>query len=150
MPINMAIFDSDIADDIIAAHPEIAQWVIGGHSVGGTAAALYTSGHSEKIAGLAIWASYPADNSDLSNLNIPVVLMYGGNETGVTDESVGLRKHLLPSDARYIKIDGGDHHQFGTYVLTTEENLATISREDQHVQILAAMFELLQLVSGGD
>ena len=75
-------YNSNIADEIIAAHPEIAHWVIGGHSVGGTAAALYTAAHPERIAGLAIWSSYPADSSDLSNLNIPVVLMYGGNETG--------------------------------------------------------------------
>jgi hypothetical protein len=147
MPINMAIFNSNIADEIIAAHPEISHWVIGGHSVGGTAAALYTFEHPGQIAGLAIWSSYPADNSDLSTLGIPVILMYGGNETGVTDESVGERKHLLPPDTRYIKIEGGDHHQFGSYVLTTEENLATISREAQHEQILSAMFELLQSVA---
>lgn len=144
IPINMAIFNSNIADEIIAAHPEIRHWVIGGHSVGGTAAAQYTFSHPDQIAGLVIWSSYPADSSDLSNLNIPVILMYGGNKTGVTDESVGARKHLLPPNTVYIKIEGGYHHQFGSYVLTTEENLATISREEQHAQILAAMFELLQ------
>jgi dienelactone hydrolase len=149
MPLNMAVFDANIADGIIAAHPEIQHWVIGGHSVGGTAAAQYTFSHPEKIAGLAIWSSYPADGSDISRLKIPVILMYGGNETGVTDESVGARKYLLPPDALYIKIEGGDHHQFGSYALTTEENLATISRETQHEQILSAMFELLQSVTGG-
>ncbi len=147
MPINMAIFNSNIADEIIAAHPEIKHWVIGGHSVGGTAAAQYTFSHPEQIAGLAIWSSYPADGSDISGLDIPVILMYGGNETRVTDESVGVRKHLLPLDTRHIKIEGGDHHQFGSYVLTTEEDLATISREAQHAQILAAMLELLRSVA---
>ena len=151
MPINMAIFDSNAADEIIAAHPEIKKWVIGGHSVGGTAAALYTSTHLDQIDGLAIWSSYPADNSDLSNLSIPVILMYGGNETRVTDESVGTRKHLLPPDTRYIKIEGGDHHQFGNYQLTSkDENLATISREGQQAQILPAMFELLHSVAPGN
>ncbi len=146
MPVNMAIFNSNIADEIIGAHPGIAHWVIGGHSVGGTAAALYTSTHPTQIAGLAIWSSYPADNSDLSSLNIPVILMYGGNEIGVTDESVGTRKQLLPPNTKYIKIDGGDHHQFGSYLLTTEENLATVSRVEQHAQILSAMLALLQSV----
>jgi predicted esterase len=147
MPINMAVFNSNIADEIIAAHPEITHWVIGGHSVGGTAAAQYAAKHLENIDGLAIWSSYPADSSNLSNLNIPVILMYGGNETGVTDESVGARKNLLPPDTLYLKIEGGDHHQFGSYLLTTEENLATVRREDQHAQILSAMFELLQSVA---
>ena len=148
MPLNMAIFDSNIAVEIIAAHPGIAHWVIAGHSVGGTAAALYTSMNPNKIDGLAIWSSYPAENSNLSKLNIPLVILYGGNETGVTDESVGARKHLLPPNTKYIKIKGGDHHQFGSYELTTEENLATVSREEQHAIILEEMFELLQSVDG--
>jgi hypothetical protein len=143
MPINMAIFDVNVADEIIAAHPEIEQWVIGGHSVGGTSAALYVAAHPDQMDGLAIWSSYPADNSDISSLDIPVVLLYGGNELGVTDESVGTRKHLLPPDALYVRIEGGDHHQFGAYQLGAEANLATISREAQHAQILAAMLELL-------
>lgn len=149
MPINMAVLNSNIADEIISAHPEIKHWVIGGHSVGGTAAAQYTFAHPDQIAGLAIWSSYPADSSDISSLNSPVVLMYGGNETRVTDESVGARKNLLPPDTRYIKIEGGDHHQFGSYLLTTEGDLATISRETQHAQILSAMFELLQSIAKG-
>lgn len=148
MPLNMAVFNANVAADIIVAHPEIQYWVISGHSVGGTAAAQYTFSHSGQIAGLAIWSSYPANGSDISSLAIPVVLMYGSNESGVTDESVGARKHLLPPGTRYIKIEGGDHHQFGSYVLTTEERLATISREDQHAQILSTMLELLQSVDG--
>jgi hypothetical protein len=64
--------------------------------MGGTAAAQYIFALPEQIAGLAIWSSYPADGADLSSLTIPVILMYGGNETGVTDESVSARKRLLP------------------------------------------------------
>ena len=145
MPLNKAVFDVNIADEIIPAHPEITHWVIGGHSVGGTAAAQYTFSHPKKIAGLAIWSSYPADGSDISNLSVPVIIMYGHNETGVTDESVGARKHLLLPATKYIKIDGGDHHQFGSYKLTSkDENLATTSRAEQHTQILSAMFDLLR------
>lgn len=147
MPINMAIFDANAADEIIALHPEIEHWVIGGHSVGGTAAAMYTAQHPEKIAGLAIWASYPADSSDLSALDMPVISMYGSLEERVTDESVGARKHLLPADTQYIKIKGGDHHQFGSYVIKPEEHLATLPRAEQHAQIIAAMLDLLSSVS---
>ncbi|MBE0410711.1 MAG: alpha/beta hydrolase [Anaerolineales bacterium] len=149
MPINMAIFNTNIANEIIAAHPEIERWVIGGHSVGGTAAALYVSANPDQIAGLAIWSSYPANNADISGFDLPVILLYGGNEIRVTDESVGARKHLLPPNTRYIKIEGGDHHQFGAYRLTIEDDLATISRETQHEQILAATLDLLQVVAEG-
>jgi len=147
MPINMAIFNTNAANRIIAAFPEINRWVIGGHSVGGTAAGLYAAANPDQIAGLAIWSSYPANNSDISDLDLPVILLYGSNEIRVTDESVGARKHLLPPDTLYIKIEGGDHHQFGAYQLTTEEDLATISRAAQHAQILAPTLDLLQAVA---
>lgn len=146
MPLNMAIFNTKAADGIISAHPEIERWVIGGHSVGGTAAAIYAADHPGAVDGLAIWSSFPADSSDLSDAAIPVVLLYGSRETGVTDESVAARKQLLPPDTTYVKIEGGDHHQFGSYVLTNEENLATTSRENQHKEILSAMFTLLEAV----
>ena len=147
MPVNMAILNTNAANPIIAANPHIERWVIGGHSVGGTAAAIYVSAHPDRIAGLAIWSSFPAGNSDISELDLPVILLYGGNETGVTDESVGARKHLLPPDTRYIRIEGGDHHQFGAYALTTEDDLATISRGAQHAQILRATLDLLRVVA---
>ena len=150
MPINMAIFNPKAANRIIAAHPQVERWAIGGHSVGGTAAALYVSAHPDAIAGLAIWSSYPASNSSISDLDLPVILLYGGNEVGVTDESVGARRHLLPPDTRYIRIEGGDHHQFGAYELTSEPDLATVSRESQHAQILSATLGLLQAVAGGE
>jgi dienelactone hydrolase len=150
MPINMAIFNVNVANDIIAAHPEIERWVIGGHSVGGTSAALYVAAHPDQMAGLAIWSSYPADNGDISSLDIPVILLYGGNEIRVTDESVGARKRLLPLDTLYIKIEGGDHHQFGAYQLTTEADLATVSREVQQAQILAATLALLNSAASGE
>jgi len=150
MPINMAVFNPNAADEIIAAHPEIDNWVIGGHSVGGTMAAQYTHKHPETIDGLAIWASYPADGTDISDLEIPVISIYGSRELRVNDSSVGERKHLLPAGTIYIRIEGGDHHQFGSYEIRSEDHLATISRDSQHRQIIQATLDLLATVSNQD
>ena len=147
MPFNMAPFASNIAEEVIANHPEIEQWVIGGHSVGGTMAAQFTKGHSDDINGLAIWASYPADNTDLSDFNIPVILIYGSRDLRVNDESVSERKHLLPKDTRYFHIEGGDHHQFGSYEIKPEDHLETINRVSQHQQIIRATLDLLETAS---
>ena len=147
MPLNMAVFSPNIADEIIAHYPKISQWVIGGHSVGGTMAAYYTDKHPESIDGLAIWASYPADSTDISDLNIPVLAIYGSRELRVNDTAVGDRKHLLPKDTVYIRIDGGDHHQFGSYEIGSEDHLATISRGSQHQQIIQATLEILHVIS---
>ena len=45
MVLNMAPFSPNIADEIIASHLSLSQWVIGGHSVGGTMAAQYAKSH---------------------------------------------------------------------------------------------------------
>jgi pimeloyl-ACP methyl ester carboxylesterase len=147
MPLNMAPFRANIATKIMAAHPEVERWAIGGHSVGGTMAAQYTHAHSESIAGLAIWASYPSDTADLSGLDLPVVLIYGSRDPRVNDDSVAERQHLLPENSIYVRIEGGDHHQFGAYEIDPQDHLATISPAEQHEQIIRATLDLLERVS---
>lgn len=147
MPINMAIFNASAADRIITHFSEIESWAIAGHSVGGTAAAIYSAKNPEKIAGLAIWASYPADSTDLSQSVIPVYSIYGELDPRANPTAVAGRDYLLPDDAVYVEISGGDHHQFGSYLIKPDEDHAAIPREDQHQQIIQATLELLSLIS---
>lgn len=147
MPINMAVFNANIADTIIAQYPDIRDWLIGGHSVGGTMAAQYTNTHPEAIDGLVIWASYPAENADLSDAALPVMSIYGNLDPRVNDESIADRAYLLPEDAQIIRIEGGDHHQFGSYVIKPDEDFATISRASQHNQIIEATLNILDEIS---
>jgi dienelactone hydrolase len=147
MPFNIAAFQPNAADEIIAYYPDIDRWVIGGHSVGGTMAAQYTDKHGEAIDGLAIWASFPADNADLSDLRIPIISIYGSRELRVNDNSIAECQHLLPEDTLYIRIEGGDHHQFGSYEINPKDHLATTSRTTQQQQIIRATLDLLETVS---
>ena len=147
MPLNIAAFRPNIASEITAHFPEIKHWVIGGHSVGGTMAAQYTRDHPEIVDGLVIWASYPADNADLSRSGLPVGSIYGSLDPRVNDSSVAERRHLLPDDASYTRIGGGDHHQFGSYEIEPEDHHATITRADQQEQIIQATLSLLESVS---
>lgn len=147
MPINMAVFNPNIADEIMAYYPDIDHWAIGGHSIGGTMAAQYTDSHRESIAGLVIWASYPAGNSELADSNIPVVSIYGSLDPRVNDNSIADNKYLLPADTRYVRIEGGDHHQFGAYEIKPENDLATIPLADQQEQIIQATLAILQAIS---
>ena len=146
MPLNMAPFNANIADDIQNYYPEIKHWVIGGHSVGGTIAAQYTQKHRNKIDGLIIWASYPANNVELADLSIPVTLIYGSLDPRVNADSVAERQALLPPNSNYIQIEGGDHHQFGAYEIKPDEHFAIISQADQHRQITEATLALLSML----
>src|SRR5215213_637992 len=58
VPLNLAFFDVNAADRALADFPGIKYWAVGGHSLGGVAAALY-AGKNENIDGVIFWASYP-------------------------------------------------------------------------------------------
>ena len=148
MPLNIAAFSPNLADEITARHPEIKRWVIGGHSVGGTMAAQYAKTHPDITAGLIIWASYPADNADLSGSGLPAAVIYGSLDPAANEKSVSERKRLLPPDTHYVRIEGGDHHQFGSYVIQPDEHFATVDSESQQKQIIEATLDLLKEISG--
>lgn len=150
MPLNIAAFRPHVANRILAAHPEIDHWAIGGHSVGGAMAAQYTHAHPERVDGLAIWASYPPGSADLSGLPLPVLLLYGSRETRVTEDSVAERQGLLPPDTQYVRIEGGDHHQFGAYEIQPSEHRATLDRASQHEQVIRHTLRLMEMASDAD
>lgn len=52
MPLNLAVFGSGKATDVIEAFPEIEHWVIGGHSLGGTMASQYAEQNPGNVSGL--------------------------------------------------------------------------------------------------
>ena len=57
MPLNLAVFAPGRAAAVMAAHPEIQRWVIGGHSLGGSMAANFVYTNPGLMAGLVLLAS---------------------------------------------------------------------------------------------
>jgi hypothetical protein len=138
--LNLAFFDVNAAAPVIAAHPEIEHWVIGGHSLGGVAAELFAKDHPE-ISGIIFWASYPADDG-IRNSNLRVLTIYGTNDmAGVAKFQE--TKALNPPDSQYVVMDGGNHAQFGDYGPQPGDLEANISRTDQQAQIVAASVQFL-------
>ncbi len=148
MPLNLAVLNSNAAAEVIAAYPEIETWVIGGHSLGGSMAASYADQNQGQIAGLALWASYPAESNNLSDQPIEVISIYGTLDGVATPEEVLAAKPLLPTDTVWLPIEGGNHAQFGWYGPQDGDNPATISREEQQAQIVTATLALLAKLEG--
>ena len=48
MPLSLAVFGINKADEVITAYPKMRYWVIGGHSLGGSMAASYTRKNTDK------------------------------------------------------------------------------------------------------
>jgi dienelactone hydrolase len=148
MPLNLAVLNSSAASDVIAAYPEIDHWAIGGHSLGGSMAASFASQNPELVDGLTLWASYPAESNDLSDLSIAVTSIYGTLDGIALPETVLAAEPLLPSETVWVPIEGGNHAQFGWYGPQEGDNLATISREQQQTQVVNATLEILQKTGG--
>jgi pimeloyl-ACP methyl ester carboxylesterase len=146
MPLNLAVFGSDRAASVIQAYPDIQHWVIGGHSLGGSMAALYADKHRDQIDGLALWASYPASSNNLSDSSIKVASIYGSQDGLATKDKIDASRALLPKDTNWVPIEGGNHGQFGWYGNQPGDLPATISRQDQQAQIIQATLDLFRTV----
>ena len=139
--LNLAFFDINAAARVEAAYPEIQNWFVGGHSLGGVAASIYAAEHSE-IKGVVFWASYPADDA-LKVKNIKAISIVGSNDGLATSDSIDASRELLPADTQFVTIEGGNHAQFGSYGLQAGDNPASISAEEQWIQAAALTVEFL-------
>lgn len=144
--LNLALFDVNAADRAMAGFPEIRQWVVGGHSLGGVAAAAYAGSVAlENLDGVIFWASYPGDDT-LKNTGLKVLSVYGSLDTDVVDRLKESHANL-PQDAEFVVIDGGNHSQFGHYGLQAGDARATITTLEQQKQVVKATVQFLKEIS---
>ena len=130
--------------------PRVRRWVVAGHSLGGRMAARFALTRAQAIAGLAlIGTSHPRDFS-LSHLGVPVVRIYGTRDTVADVDKLEATRSNLPPGAVHVRIDGGNHSQFGSYGFQPGDWPAAISREAQQRQTLEAVVELLRRVQRGE
>jgi len=146
MPLNLAIFDTNEANAVIEAYPQISTWVLAGHSLGGAAAGIYAETNPDKIAGLAVWDSYPPDSADLSDNDIAVISIHGTTNGIPNTENFDDKKYLLPEDAVFAPIEGASHAQFGAYGPQKGDVVPVISLAEQHVRVVERMLGFLQEV----
>ncbi len=146
MPLNLAVFNPGAAADVIAAYPEIERWAIAGHSLGGAMGAKFAYDNPGALQGMALWASYPAANNDLSTADLAVSSIYGTLDSVADPEKIAYSQALLPPDTVWVPIEGGNHAQFGYYGPQPGDAPATISREEQQAQAVDATVALLERI----
>jgi len=144
MPLSLAVLAPGSAAEVIAAHPEIKAWAVGGHSLGGAMAANFAFQNPGAVKGLVLWAAYPASSNNLSDSGLKVVSISASLDGLATRDKIDASRSLLPADTRWIVIRGGNHAQFGWYGLQPGDGTATISALDQLDQTVSATVALLQ------
>ncbi len=145
-PLNLAFFDIGAGNAVIEAYPAIEQWAVGGHSLGGVAASLFSESNP-KVTGLVFMASYPAGNALANRDDLQVLSIYATNDGLASAEAVLASKADLPENTQFAAIDGGNHAQFGWYGNQDGDNPATISHAEQTEQATTATVGLLELLS---
>lgn len=139
MPFNFAFFDINAADSVRATFPQVEDWWVGGHSLGGSMAAQYAADHANdaSLDGLVLLGSYTA--SDLSTTDLGVISIYGSNDQVLNRQKLVESSSLLPNGAETVEIIGGNHASFGTYGPQSGDGEATIASSDQQEQTADAI-----------
>lgn len=137
MPLYFPLIDQNAADGIIEKYPQITDWYIGGHSLGGLTAAGYLKSHANEFKGLILLASY--SNTDLSGTDLRALCVYGDHDQVMNRERYQEGLSLLPKDYQTVVISGGCHAYFGMYVGQDGEFANGISNEEQ-------IFETAELI----
>lgn len=138
-------------------------WYLGGHSLGGvTAAGLVVqdeagdetsddgeddadaaadAGNSPDWDGIVLLAAYPT-----APVTVPAILIYGTNDGIVEPEEYGRigEDGLWPEDFTEVRLEGGNHAQFGDYGEQNGDNAAEILSEEQLDQTAAAITEWIE------
>jgi len=131
------------AREATRAIPQVSRWVVGGHSRGGVIAARAVNGGLAGMAGLVlVGTSHPRDFS-LAHVTIPVTRIYGTRDTIADVEKLEANRRNLPASIRDVRIDGGNHSQFGSYGFQPGDWPATISRGHQQRLTLEGILETL-------
>ena len=129
MPFNLAVFNINGAEKVLNQFPEIENWFIGGHSLGGSMAASFLGKNQFDIKGLILLASY--STVDFSESDIKLLSIFGSEDGVLNLEKYALYKENFPKSAREIVIQGGNHGGFGFYGAQEGDGTATISNEEQ-------------------
>ncbi|NBG87522.1 alpha/beta fold hydrolase [Isachenkonia alkalipeptolytica] len=145
MPLDLAILGSNRALEVMEENQQIDQWIVGGHSLGGAMAARFVDNHRDRVAGLIFFDSYPASSNDLSGAeDLEVLSIYGDREGFVTEEDIENARQYVPGNTRWLRLEGGNHSQFGWYGFQRGDGEATITREEQQQKILEGIFDWLE------
>lgn len=132
MPADLAILYPNAASRYFQMNPEIENWYLGGHSLGGAMATTYISSNQEKCKGLVLLAAY--STNDISQSNLKVLSIYGSNDGVLNKENYNKYISNLPSNYEEHIIQGGNHGQFASYGFQKGDNQAEISSQEQWSQ----------------
>ncbi|WP_100066143.1 alpha/beta hydrolase [Miniphocaeibacter massiliensis] len=132
MPFKLAIFNKNAADNIIKNNPNISEWYIIGHSLGGAMGSSYANENSKEIKGLFLLGAYNYGEYDKEK-----TLIFYGTEDEILDKSKIKKAEVVGI------IDGGNHAYFGNYGKQKGDGEAIISQDEQQNIVVTKIMEFI-------
>lgn len=141
MPLDLAVLGANRARAVLADFPNIRQWVIGGHSLGGAMATGHAlrDNHYEAVV---LLAAYPT-NRRYPDAAPPTLAIFASEDGLVSTEDRVRAERLLPAGSRSVVMTGANHAQFGAYGPQMDDGIATISDVEQWRQTQDLILDFL-------
>lgn len=132
-PLNLAVLAPNKVHEVIGSDEN---YVLGGHSLGGAMAARYAHHqHNPHLKGVFFLAAYADQKGRLDHSGLPVLNITGNRDGVLHWDKYSNNKKYLPTTTQFVTIPGGNHSGFGSYGLQKGDRSATISNQEQQVQI---------------
>lgn len=128
----------------LAAAATPTRWVLGGHSKDAVFVSAIAAQPPASLAGVVIAGSTHPRDVDLSALTVPVTKLVASMDGVAPAIDSERRRHLLPTHATWVRIEGGTHAQFAWYGHQIGDGRAAITREQQHAQLVDAVLATLR------
>ena len=142
MPLYFPLIGSELAEGVQEKFPEIEDWYIGGHSLGGYAASMYLDKNLDKFEGLILLASYTA--VDFKGKDIDVLTVYGTEDQIMNRERYEEGLALIPEYYTELAIEGGIHAYFAMYNGQDIDFAKGITNEEQLFMTADAIAEFMK------
>jgi hypothetical protein len=144
--LNLAFFDTRALSTFTADAPQVSEWFVGGHSLGGVRACQLAEPSTsaadapgDGVVGLVLFGSYCAN--DLTESGLQVLSISASDDGLSTPEKIEAAAPLLPADAVFVEIEGGNHAGFGDYGVQPGDGTATIDSAEMRTAITEALAE---------
>ncbi|MBO0899248.1 alpha/beta hydrolase [Cellulomonas sp. zg-ZUI22] len=140
-PLGVALTSPAQSGQAIAAYPEIDDWAVGGHSLGGVVASTYAAANDDLVDGLLLHASYPM--GDISDADLRVASVSGSRDGLTTPADVEASVADLPRGTTFTVVDGAVHAFFADYGPQPGDGEPTVTRARAQQEITTADLALL-------
>ena len=144
MPYNFAFLAPASAAKAPKSFPEIKNWFLAGHSLGGAMASTFAASNEDMLSGLIMWDSYPA--LSLADSALPITSIFRATLEGEQPENFKDFVNFYPPDATWVPVPGGIHMYFGSFIGGSYKELwkPKISIRQQHQIVIDATLNAIK------